>query len=291
MQDATLLQDISNVAGLLRPSDRILVVGGRNSNFPKELRKCVRLIFWDSLDKTSKTKEVIPAGVKVVLCLRYIKHPLYDKIKVMCERQEVLMLPELYNTGQANRKLKELLAARRLPSPQAIQDEPMPQGRMQSLRHMIAVHARPLLESNIIPDLGEMANRVHTHLTDRGIVCRRELVTEEISALVRQDEATQEPEEKLPALNQSETALRSHRSNGNGAHKDVEEKHVHVSLPPGLTSCTFRSTEEDSSVLAPKGEMSLSEAAEIVRQFISHVDILKSAVDVIEKSCAMHTKV
>lgn len=82
------------------PDGEILVVGGRNTNFARELREHPRFIFWDSTDPDTKRKTKIPVRVHLVILTRFIGHgSLYHRIVNMLP-SEVRMVNFPFSTGQ-----------------------------------------------------------------------------------------------------------------------------------------------------------------------------------------------
>jgi len=67
---------------LKRAADwKVLIVGGRDSNFSPEIRNDKRLVFWDSTDPETFRRNQIPVRVKVVILTRFITHRIYTNLK------------------------------------------------------------------------------------------------------------------------------------------------------------------------------------------------------------------
>ena len=90
----------------LAPSDRILIVGGRSTNFPIELRSNPRLTFWDSIDPKTYRHSKIPAGVRVIILTRFIKHKLVRRLDAILP-PHVMLVKYWQGTG----RIKDILEA------------------------------------------------------------------------------------------------------------------------------------------------------------------------------------
>lgn len=66
----------------LKKGLRILIVGGRTTNFPDELRQDGRLVFWDSTDPDSGRPKPVPGDVGVALLTRFTGHSNSTRIRL-----------------------------------------------------------------------------------------------------------------------------------------------------------------------------------------------------------------
>ena len=80
-------------------SAKILIVGGRSTNFDKEFRDQDRLIFWDGADRLTPSRIIkIPEGVGFILITRFISHSLLARIKKI-KPDDVVLLDCAAGTG------------------------------------------------------------------------------------------------------------------------------------------------------------------------------------------------
>lgn len=82
------------------PDDKILIVGGRSTNFPDRLRAHPQLIFWDSTDPVTARQLKIPVGVRVIITTRFVDHALIARIQSLAESAGVERYPGTLGTGE-----------------------------------------------------------------------------------------------------------------------------------------------------------------------------------------------
>lgn len=96
------------IAGVeLKPTDKILIVGGRVSNFPQEIRFHPQLIFWHSTDPDILRKEKIPEAVRLILFTRFVAHKLSNRIRSITP-EGVKIVSHVQTTGVIKNILKSL---------------------------------------------------------------------------------------------------------------------------------------------------------------------------------------
>ncbi len=86
---------------------KLLIIGGRATNFTENLREHPRFIFWDSVDPDTRHKTKIPSDVVVIIFARFIKHKIYRRIKKIVP-SDVLVLQFPLQTGQIREVLGQL---------------------------------------------------------------------------------------------------------------------------------------------------------------------------------------
>ncbi|MST04082.1 MAG: hypothetical protein EXS49_00740 [Candidatus Pacebacteria bacterium] len=107
MFDAGTMSNI--VFGLIRSRQhRILILGGKGSNFPDDIRGNSQFLFWDSTDPRTKTKDKVPAGVKVVISTKFVGHALLARVRSVLPNG-VRFLNFTQGTGKINKLLREVV--------------------------------------------------------------------------------------------------------------------------------------------------------------------------------------
>lgn len=90
----------------VRSTDRILIVGGRTTNFPESLRRLDQLIFWNSTDPETERKSKIPEGVKLIIITRFVSHTLLTRIRGLAS--EGVRILHHQSTGRIKEVLRSL---------------------------------------------------------------------------------------------------------------------------------------------------------------------------------------
>jgi hypothetical protein len=92
---------------MLVPHGRVLVVGGRPSNFDDYWLNHPRIVFWNS-DSAEVRRCDFPANVRVVVTTRFLGHTPFNNIKREALKRRVPVFGPM-NTGQLREKLEEWL--------------------------------------------------------------------------------------------------------------------------------------------------------------------------------------
>lgn len=164
---------------------KILIVGGRSTNFDKEFRDQDRLIFWDGADRLTPSRIIkIPEGVGFILITRFISHSLLARIKKI-KPDDVALLDCATGTGVIKEivdpKVKYQL--KDLPRPVLPARVRVPRGNVlrfleENIKYIEApvVEAGRLLamckEANIQTSLAyvkQLVWKLHRKLKDKGI--------------------------------------------------------------------------------------------------------------------------
>jgi hypothetical protein len=87
---------------------KLLIVGGKPSNFPDEIRRNPRLIFWDSIDPETVRRQKIPAGVTAIVCTRFVDHAIVERINAIVPKG-VKVIKGVRGTGQIRRAIATVL--------------------------------------------------------------------------------------------------------------------------------------------------------------------------------------
>lgn len=82
----------------ISPDGKVLIVGGRDSNYPKWVRRHPRIVIWYNTDP-STMRRTIPQAVEAILLTRFVKHKQVRRIiKIMPEGVRIVRIP--INTGK-----------------------------------------------------------------------------------------------------------------------------------------------------------------------------------------------
>lgn len=91
----------------MTPNEKVLIIGGRSSNFPPDLLNHHRLVFW--LGHKGLKKPKFPERVGAVICTRFVSHKLYNRVRDMAEKAGAKFLEGLYGTGELRIELQKFL--------------------------------------------------------------------------------------------------------------------------------------------------------------------------------------
>ncbi len=80
---------------------KVLVVGGRSTNFPSRFRENPRFIFWDSTQPNTLRRAKIPAHVTHVITARFIPHKLTFHLRKIMPLG-VRLVNSIEGTGRIN---------------------------------------------------------------------------------------------------------------------------------------------------------------------------------------------
>lgn len=83
----------------------ILVIGGRSTNFPPELRNRPQFVFWDSTE--SNLRADVPHNCRGILFTRFIPHAVYNRVMKTARERRLTVFPVL-NTGEIKRMLEQI---------------------------------------------------------------------------------------------------------------------------------------------------------------------------------------
>ena len=86
----------------------VLVVGARAHHFPDQLRNHQRVIIWDSMDP-DRDKNPVPASVRVIVCLRFMRHQQFAMLQRYAKKNHCLLMPGLNNIGEIKDMLTQAL--------------------------------------------------------------------------------------------------------------------------------------------------------------------------------------
>lgn len=92
----------------LEAGRKILILGGRTTNFPAHLREDTRLVFWDSTDPDTRRPKPVPEHVGLALMTRFNHHTLTERVRMNCDKLGIALLGPL-STGQITGILKEAI--------------------------------------------------------------------------------------------------------------------------------------------------------------------------------------
>jgi len=115
-------------------TSKVLVVGGRASNFPNKVRENSRVIWWDSYDNQWHRTNSLPPGVRYVLLTRFLRHTDKNKVKSMCGPGVKLM--DGKGTGQLTKVLQFLEKKERVEAMVEVMN-----GQKVSLSEFLRTHA------------------------------------------------------------------------------------------------------------------------------------------------------
>lgn len=87
---------------------KILLVGGRTTNFPKSIWQHPRVVVWQSTHNSPERRRSIPKDVKTIVLLRFLDHKLRRRIASLVG-DDVHIVPKIMNSGEATRFVLEKL--------------------------------------------------------------------------------------------------------------------------------------------------------------------------------------
>ena len=85
---------------------KVLILGGRSSNFPEWVKNHPRVVIWFNTDPAAWRKDSIPERVEVIIHTRFIAHKMIERVKKNLP-EGVRLISTSINTG----KIKNALAA------------------------------------------------------------------------------------------------------------------------------------------------------------------------------------
>lgn len=102
------LQSLVLVSEYLRtnPNSKVLIIGGKTTNFPESLRDNPRLVFWDSIDPHTRVHKKIPEGVRIILTTRFISHKLVWRVRKLLP-EGVIFVTKPQGTGMIRKLFEE----------------------------------------------------------------------------------------------------------------------------------------------------------------------------------------
>lgn len=117
-----LLPSEIDIAPHLRQGGVAVVVGGRTTNFSEPMRRHPQLVFWDSTDPKSDSRD-LPANAKVVFITKWISHARETPLRKMARDRGLLCPAGFLSTGDIRAVLDRFIAARaaRDTPPQVVQ--------------------------------------------------------------------------------------------------------------------------------------------------------------------------
>lgn len=105
-----------NLADLVAHGGRIVVVGGRTTNFPDYMRDDPRLVFFDSTDPRTQTRE-LPSNARAVVMTQFVGHNVYWRFAEQAKARGIVFVPGTRTTGELRRMLEDVVKAPRADKP------------------------------------------------------------------------------------------------------------------------------------------------------------------------------
>lgn len=97
------------LAALIKDGMRILIVGGRTTNFPNPLRNRKEFEFWQSTDRSWQNAGTVPMDIGTVLFTRFVGHSQIGRISLMAEKMNIPCFGPMRN-GHISKVLEATLA-------------------------------------------------------------------------------------------------------------------------------------------------------------------------------------
>ena len=95
--------------------DKVLVVGGRASNFPQSFLRDERVEIWMSAEKSRWRDKPLPPAVGEVIFTSFISHGITDRLFGEATERGILCHRQLLGTGEVRRLVRRFLEAHPLP--------------------------------------------------------------------------------------------------------------------------------------------------------------------------------
>jgi hypothetical protein len=184
MQDRTA--EAEGVKRYLHDGGTVLIVGARSSNFPERIRQHPRITVWDTTDPDIWGTKQPPATTRVIICLRFISHSLFGKLKRYATKANALMMPGLNNTGEIKQVVSIALDIAEpepppLPKPQNLEiSKTHPKPPPMTSREFVRAHG----DITHLPSLAE-ARRLHRLAVEHGYPFSTSALVQQIGALKR----------------------------------------------------------------------------------------------------------
>src|SRR5438477_9081297 len=84
---------------------KVLIVGGRSTNFPRRYRENPRFIFWESTQASTLRRAKIPTGVTHIIISRFVPHKLIFRLMKVLP-PETRLINVIEGTGRINEFLE-----------------------------------------------------------------------------------------------------------------------------------------------------------------------------------------
>lgn len=86
---------------------KVLILGGRSSNFPNWVKSHPRVVIWFNTNPSTWKKDTIPAGVELIILTRFVDHKLKDRVSKN-KPASVRMITTPISTGKIKSVLETL---------------------------------------------------------------------------------------------------------------------------------------------------------------------------------------
>lgn len=108
---------------LLHSGGRVIIVGGRTTNFSDEMRRDPRIEFWDSTDPKAHARD-LPSNARALFFTRFINHEWAGRLRKQAKKRGIYCGVGVHDTGELRVELQRVVDHVQ-PKPVVVEDHPV----------------------------------------------------------------------------------------------------------------------------------------------------------------------